>query len=178
MPEVDQLFSIYHAHVFGVACHIMEDAEKAADATMQVFEKIILRGMPESVQNIASWLHIITRNHCISILRQEKKVTKMDQEWANMEITLHPFQESEATKLFQSENDTHERLNECLDLLPPLQKQCLLLFYNESWTYQRIAEHLQSDISQVKSHLQNGKKNLRKKLLQEFPQKKSDEATS
>lgn len=150
----------------------------AADATMQVFEKIIRQGIPESVQNIASWLRIITRNHCISTIRREKLIHQTGREWANREIAHQPFHENDAVSLYQPEAMSLDRVLDYLDLLPPLQKQCLLLFYKESWTYQRIAEHIQLDISQVKSHLQNGKRNLRKKLLEEAPHKRSDDATT
>ncbi len=48
-----------------------------------------------------------------------------------------------------------------LEELNKEQKQCVTLFYLEKKSYQEIAETTHLSLMQVKSHIQNGKRNLR-----------------
>ena len=48
-----------------------------------------------------------------------------------------------------------------LEELNPEQKQCLILFYLEKKSYQEISENTGFSLMQVKSYIQNGKRNLK-----------------
>ena len=54
-----------------------------------------------------------------------------------------------------------------LSQLNQAQKQCIELFYFEKKSYKEIAELNGFDLKQVKSHIQNGKKRLKKIILNE-----------
>ncbi|MCC5943704.1 MAG: sigma-70 family RNA polymerase sigma factor, partial [Bernardetiaceae bacterium] len=56
------------------------------------------------------------------------------------------------------------KLEEALENLNPEQKHCVSLFYLEEKTYQQIATQTGMSIKQVKSHIQNGKRNIKKQL--------------
>ena len=57
------------------------------------------------------------------------------------------------------------QLNFALDQLNDEQKLCVTLFYLKKQTYQQIAELSGFTLMQVKSFIQNGKRNLKMKLL-------------
>jgi len=66
---------------------------------------------------------------------------------------------------------THENqdrvrdLNEAIGRLNPAQQTCICLFYLEKKNYKDIAATTGYDMKKVKSHIQNGKRNLRKLLI-------------
>mgnify|MGYP006315868703 FL=1 len=57
------------------------------------------------------------------------------------------------------------QLNFAIDQLNDEQKLCVTLFYLKKQTYQQIAELSGFTLMQVKSFIQNGKRNLKMKLL-------------
>jgi len=54
-----------------------------------------------------------------------------------------------------------EALKKCIEELKLEQKLCVTLFYLEEKCYQEIAEELNFELKKVKSHIQNGKRNLK-----------------
>ncbi len=70
----------------------------------------------------------------------------------NDSITLNELMEKD--KRLEIMSESMEQLNE-------EQKQCVTLFYLEKKSYQQIVETTGFSIMQVKSYIQNGKRNLR-----------------
>ena len=54
-----------------------------------------------------------------------------------------------------------ELMNEALGELSPEQRQCVTLFYLQKKSYQEISEETRFTMMQVKSYIQNGKRNLK-----------------
>jgi RNA polymerase sigma-70 factor (ECF subfamily) len=67
--------------------------------------------------------------------------------------------------LFNSNEDLHEKqienLGEAIQHLNQEQKTCIELFYLQKLSYRDIEEKTGFNFQQVKSHIQNGKRNLR-----------------
>ena len=53
------------------------------------------------------------------------------------------------------------RLEKCIETLIAEQQQCVRLFYLEEKCYKVIAKQTGFDLNQVKSYIQNGKRNLK-----------------
>jgi RNA polymerase sigma-70 factor (ECF subfamily) len=66
---------------------------------------------------------------------------------------LHPIDNEEA--------DIGKTLHECIEKLKDEQKECIKQFYYDNRCYNEIAVNLDLDEKKVKSHLQNGKRNLK-----------------
>lgn len=70
--------------------------------------------------------------------------------------------EEESNKNLHIEKDRQlELMAMCLEELNSEQQQCVTLFYLEKKSYQEIAEKTGYSLMQVKSHIQNGKRNLK-----------------
>ena len=67
----------------------------------------------------------------------------------------------------------YDYLEEALQELGEQQRQCVILFYLKKNSYQQISEKTGFNLLQVKSYIQNGKRNL--KILLEQKQKQSRE---
>ena len=84
----------------------------------------------------------------------------------NDRMPLAQSEEEENKQLFHLMKDREYTLmNEALHELAPEQKTCIEEFYLGQKTYQQIADKTGFNYMQVKSYIQNGKRNL-KMLLQ------------
>ena len=153
------LFKRYYHMVFGVAMKYMKNSDLAKDVTMQVFEKLIPDLKKHKIHYFKSWLYRVAQNACLMELRKNKSITKPLEEnlMGNMEneTELHQIEEKEAMLT----NMEHE-----LDKLPAEQQKCIKLFYLERKTYNDICEATGYTFKEVKSFIQNGKRNLKIKL--------------
>jgi RNA polymerase sigma-70 factor (ECF subfamily) len=77
------------------------------------------------------------------------------------------------TELLENEK-TYLLLEEAIEELNEEQRQCVILFYLQKLSYQQISEKTAFELSQVKSFIQNGKRNL--KIIIEKKMKQSDSA--
>ena len=113
---------------------------------------------------------MVAKNHCLMKLRGKgaKSVKELNEE--QLAVT-----ESAKDELLANEH-TYDLLEEAIEELNEEQKQCVILFYLKKNSYQQIAEKTGYSLLQVKSYIQNGKRNLKivleKKLKQSREQKK------
>jgi RNA polymerase sigma-70 factor (ECF subfamily) len=154
------LYSRYMHLVYGVCLKYLKNRDNAKDAVMQIFEKLIVELRHHEIKQFKSWLYVITKNHCLMHLRSQKtserRINNYKIEHVNSvesSIELHPIDKDDAG------NDHH--LKECIENLNDEQKSCIRLFYFENKCYREIAESLNMNEKNVKSHLQNGKRNLK-----------------
>jgi len=151
------LYKRYTRFVFLICMKYLKD--RAKDAVMQVFENLFTDLLKHEVKSFKSWLYTVTKNHCFMQLREEKQDQqrsirmKMDQS-ADMESDpfLHPNEEKEQAMV---------KLQGAVNNLREEQRRCIEMFYFEKKCYSEIAEITGFTVKQVKSHLQNGKRNLR-----------------
>jgi RNA polymerase sigma factor (sigma-70 family) len=154
------LFERYTLLLYGVAMKYLKNEEEAKDAVQQVFLKAITELNRYPVQYFKSWLYMVTKNHCLMKLRQKTGTISADID--NQQI---PDETDPAALHHHIEKDrTLELMNSSLDELVHEQKQCVTLFYLEKRSYQQIAEQTGYTVMQVKSYIQNGKRNLKHML--------------
>ena len=76
------------------------------------------------------------------------------------ESIIAKTEETDKESLLLNER-TYEYMSEALKELNADQQLCVTLFYMEKKSYQQITEQTGYSMMQVKSHIQNGKRNLR-----------------
>ena len=120
---------------------------------MDIYEKLEPALQNTEVKNFKSWLYVMTKNHCLMQLRK-KQPEKTSLE--NMEIPMaaHPTGED------QTENNL-QKLEECIETLKPEQKECVSWFFLQEMSYKQIEEKSSYTLKQIKSNIQNGKRNLK-----------------
>ncbi|MBN8576830.1 MAG: sigma-70 family RNA polymerase sigma factor [Cytophagales bacterium] len=156
LAHLGELFSRYKILVYGVCVKYLKDRDEAKDATMQVFEKLIQSLHQHEVENFKSWLYVTTRNHCLMQLRAKKGkyMEEFSAERMENQLLLHPEHEPEL------ENNL-TKLERCIATLATEQQQCVRLFYLDERCYKEVAETTGFSLNQVKSYIQNGKRNLK-----------------
>ena len=155
-----ELYSGYLHLVYGVCLKYLRDREESKDAVMEIFEKLIIELPRHEIENFRSWLHVVTRNYCLMQIRSKKLHDERLTEWIKetssfMEngYDLHPID--------NNDQDKDKALEDCIEGLKDEQKKCIRLFYFENKCYNEIAANMDLDEMKVKSHLQNGKRNLK-----------------
>ena len=68
------LFQRYTHLVYGVSLKYLEDKDDSKDAVMEIFEHLMDDLLKHDIHNFKSWLHSVTRNHCLMKLRKKKPV--------------------------------------------------------------------------------------------------------
>ena len=150
------LLERYTMLLLGVSMKYLKNEEAAKDAVQQVFLKAISELHKYKVEYFKSWIYMIAKNHCLMQLRDKGRFfSEID------ETTVSTPAEPEETKAHIEKDKTLDKLAIALQQLNKEQQLCVTLFYLEKKSYQEIAEQTSFSIMQVKSHIQNGKRNLK-----------------
>ncbi len=159
------LFKRYKHLVYGVCLKYLRDEDDSKDAVMQIFEKLLTDLKRHSIEYFKSWLHSVSKNHCLMLIRKNKSKyhESFDEHESSLEVVemnslLHPDHSHEKEAALQE-------LEKALPLLNTEQRRCIELFYLEEKSYQQVSELTGYGMLQVKSFIQNGKRNL--KILME-----------
>lgn len=161
LEYLGQLYERYMHLVYGVCLKYLKDREASRDATMQIFEKLIIEIPKRDILNFKPWLHVLTKNHCLMQLRSEKaRHAGKEKMIENEMIFMESGQEMNLNNESVLDQDL-EALKKCIDQLKNEQKECIKLFYLEEKCYQEIAESTSYELKKVKSYIQNGKRNLK-----------------
>lgn len=152
------LLENYALLLFGVCMKYLKNPETAKDAVQQVYTIAIREIQKYEVVYIKSWLYMIARNHCLMELRKKQHTLS--------EEALNSLSAPEPDTLVngRTEAETHQLLQWIelgLQQIPEPQQQCVTLFYLAKKTYQQITDETGYSILQVKSYIQNGKRNIR-----------------
>jgi RNA polymerase sigma-70 factor (ECF subfamily) len=106
-------------------------------------------------------------------MRIREKQGKLTSELSE-KITATPQEETDRLALEQNDH-TLSLMEEALEELNAEQRQCVTLFYLQKKSYQEVSEATGFSLMQVKSYIQNGKRNLRiliEKKLQDEPNRR------
>jgi RNA polymerase sigma factor (sigma-70 family) len=99
---------------------------------------------------------MVAKNHCLMKLRN-----KNNQPVEINDRVLSAPDDSENNKHHQQKEATFTIMEHALQQLSTEQQQCVTLFYLEKKSYQDITQLTGYSLLQVKSHIQNGKRNLK-----------------
>ena len=157
--NLDALGTLYNKYmhlVFGVCFNYFKDEEQSKDAVMQIFEELVTKLKLHEVQNFKSWLHVLTRNHCLMALRKSSKQSTIsidDTFVENSEFVHLDIDNTKETQLTIMEK--------CMETLTEEQRKSVDLFYLQEKCYKEVADITGYDMLKVKSYIQNGKRNLK-----------------
>jgi RNA polymerase sigma-70 factor (ECF subfamily) len=154
------LYERYAHLVLGVSMKYLKNEMEAEDLTMKVFEELPLKLKKHSIDYFKSWLYVVTKNECFSILRKNGKETSIEY--------IESYDQVENNDLENKILDENKilLLEKAIHQLKSDQKKCITLFYINEKSYQQICDELGLSLMKVKSSIQNGKRNI-KLLLEE-----------
>lgn len=163
------LLQRYTLLLLGVCMKYLKDEDEAKDSVQQIFLKVIQELGKYKVEYFKSWLYMVAKNHCLMQLRERQRKGAIA---LNEDLVATPAEETDVKQLEQTDL-TLELVQLGLKELNNEQQQCVILFYLDKKSYQEISEETGYSFLQVKSYIQNGKRNLRiwieKKLKENKP---------
>jgi RNA polymerase sigma factor (sigma-70 family) len=151
------LLERYTLLLLGVCMKYLKNEDDAKDSVQQIFLKVIQELHKYRVEYFKSWVYMVAKNHCLMKLRdkQGKPSTEITERMLSA-----PEEEADRQHLLQNDQALTV-MEDALKELNPEQKQCVTLFYLQKKSYQEINEMTGFTMMQVKSYIQNGKRNLR-----------------
>jgi len=155
-----ELFRRYTQLITAVSYNYLQDKVETEDAVMEVFE-IILRDLQHhEVNNFKTWVYSVTKHHCL------KKLRKSGMETMDVDTVLRniPADETQKTDTIRLEEHL-EKLEKAVNKLSQKQKQCIELFYLKQKSYKEVSQETGYSVNEVKSYIQNGKRNLKGLLV-------------
>jgi RNA polymerase sigma-70 factor (ECF subfamily) len=163
------LLQRYTLLLLGVSMKYLKNEEEAKDSVQQIFLKVIQELQKYKVEYFKSWLYMVAKNHCLMKIRdrQGKITTEI-----NDRLTTKPEEETDLQALIKNDH-TLELMEEALKELNPEQQQCVTLFYLQKKSYQQVSEETGFSMLQVKSYIQNGKRNLKLLIEKKWNEKLS-----
>lgn len=159
---VGELYVRYSHLVYGLCLNYFRDREMARDAVLALFEKLFVSLQKNQPENFKMWLTFVARNHCISELRKQKTNRERTENYLRDEE--EPLFDESASENAENREEKLKKLEAAVMALGDEQRKCVELFYFKDKTYQEISELTGFSEKQVKSHLQNGKRNLKQYL--------------
>jgi len=153
---VGALYQGYMDLVYGVCLKYLKNPENAQDSVISIFEELVTKLQKHDIDNFKAWLYTLAKNHCLMRLRSEKRqiVVNVDVELMQSEENVHLNGELEKEENFK-------KLDYCLDQLQEEQRKVIELFYMQGKCYNEIAELTGMEWNQVRSYIQNGRRNLK-----------------
>ncbi len=163
--DLSPLYDRYLELIYGNCLHYLGTTERAEDATAAVFEELLRKLPGQRIETFRAWLRTFVRNFCLMQLRREKRDPLRQTAAHEIGSDLMQSAAAEHPDYDLDPADTTERhLKDCLQQLNDLQRDCIRQFYYQDRSYREIAETLQLATGRVRSHLQNGRRNLRRCL--------------
>jgi RNA polymerase sigma-70 factor (ECF subfamily) len=162
---VGELFEKHVKTVYGVCLFYFRDKDIAKDAVMQIFERLMVELRKTEIKSFKGWLSFVVRNYCISEIRKRNNRHFVNESYLDFELATPVLMEEEMISA-TSDDQMLAYMKECLHLLKPDQKMCLEMFYLKNMSYQQISGSSGLTLNEVKSRIQNGKRNLKLMIAQ------------
>ncbi|MBK8847568.1 MAG: sigma-70 family RNA polymerase sigma factor [Bacteroidetes bacterium] len=148
------LYERYAHLVYSICYKYLQNEDECKDGVLAIFEKLFTDLKKYEINNFGSWLHSVTRNYCLAVQKKESlKVPLNEQTTSHTELAI----QDDAAILDQYMPHLHEALH----TIKKPQQECVRLFYLEKKSYVEISNFTGYSLKEVKSHIQNGKRNLK-----------------
>lgn len=152
-----ELYNRYIPLLYGLCLKYLQDVDRAQEAVIQLFEDLIPKLSQYDIKAFKPWLYRVAKNHCLQLLRKDNKEIPLD-------YTINVMESDEFLHLLSEEESSEEQLkalHHCMEKLPEEQRTSITRFFLEEMSYADIAGQTGFSLNNVKSYIQNGKRNLK-----------------
>lgn len=161
------LLERYTLLLLGLCMKYVKDEEDAKDCVQQIFLKVLTEVAKYRIEYFKSWLYMVAKNQCLMKLRE-----KGHKEMKQLSENHLSIKETDRNELMEHEA-AYDLLAESIGELNEEQRLCVTLFYLQKASYAQISEKTGFSMLQVKSYIQNGKRNLKLMLEKKLKAKKA-----
>jgi len=155
LNDLSKLYDRYIDLIYGLCLKYLKNEADAKDAVLNIYEELISKVQKHEITYFRSWLYQVATNHCLMILRKNKHRT----------VEFNPDFMQSPTDWHQGEAVLKEQqlsiMEKCIQQLVTKQKESIELFYLKGKCYLEIAKITNTEVGMIKSHIQNGRRNLK-----------------
>ena len=155
--SIEILFDRYSHLIFAVSMKYLHDEEESKDAVLELFSRLPNDLKKYEIRNFAFWIHTVTKNYCFHKLEKDG-LTPGPSPKERGEIPDAFIEEPGEADL---QKFLLDHLEDALQSLTDKQRKCIELFYLQEKSYEEIQQATGHTYNEVKSHIQNGKRNLK-----------------
>lgn len=155
------LYERYGHLVLGLCIKYLKNKDEAKDAVIQIFSNLINDLKKYKIQYFKSWLYVYSKNFCLMELRKRQSLLKKELE---LRENAHLVMDLSGLEHLQEKESQILLMEQAIELLNTDQKKCIELFYLKNKSYHEIVELTGYSQNDVKSYIQNGKRNLKIKM--------------
>jgi RNA polymerase sigma-70 factor (ECF subfamily) len=163
---MDEILKRYKNPVYGFALRLLANSAEAEDIAQEVFMRVHkFRDNYRPSGKFRSWVFSIAHNLCVSSLRKRKWLVIWPRNKENPD-ELMDFQSPDPSPDEQaSNNEVSNAVKTCIQELPFLQKEALILREYQNLDYDEIGKILHRPLGTVKTLIYRARQNLKEKLL-------------
>ncbi|MBL7950678.1 MAG: sigma-70 family RNA polymerase sigma factor [Flavobacteriales bacterium] len=145
------LWDRYAELLYGVGMKYLKDTERSKDEVVELFAGLKDLVVRHDIERFRPWVHTVMRNRCLQVLRKHQRTD-------DITADLHMEDTDDDRALHEA---TLQQLENAITRLNSDQQVCIRLFHLQRASYEQVAARTGHSIEQVRSHLQNGRRNLR-----------------
>ncbi|MGB3341841.1 MAG: RNA polymerase sigma factor [bacterium] len=147
-----RILNLYKGRIFSYVYRMVRNYHDAEDITFDTFIKCF-RALArfDTTKKFSTWLFTIAHNTTLDFFRKNKQQYEYFDE-------QHGVIDDHAEKLEKKKK--MEKIEKALAKLPPLDRELIILFHKEEYSYQEISEILEIPVTTIKTRLHRARKKL------------------
>lgn len=155
-----ELWDRYAELLYGVGMKYLKDIERSKDEVVELFASLKELVAKHEIARFRPWIHTVMRNRCLQALRKERPKAAIPDE------LIHAEEDDDESTLREA---SLQQLELAITRLNMEQQACIRHFHLEGKSYQQVSDLTGMAVEQVRSHLQNGRRNLRLLIQRQQP---------
>lgn len=168
LAAFEAIMDAFHKPLFNFLLRMLGRKHEAEDALQEVWFKLLAqKDKYEDRGQFSAWLYRIAHNHCLDRFRKNKNFSEA-RDWNEDEENVSLIERlpgNDPTPLDQAvEQETLARLEQAVELLPPLIREVYLLRSIDEVPFKEIAEIQDAPLGTVLSRMSQAVKFLKKHL--------------
>ncbi|MBE4906512.1 sigma-70 family RNA polymerase sigma factor [Bacillus luteolus] len=160
--KVNELYTEYKQKVYSIALSYVKDNYVAEDLTHEILIKCYLAHKTFNGKcSFHTWMYRIATNHCIDYLR--KGYRKRDVLHEDIELFMDKEEFTPESEVL--DRCDQEEVLDKLKLLPSKYQEVLRLYYFKNQSLKEIEQHLNINLSTIKTRMLRAKKMLKEMYM-------------
>jgi RNA polymerase sigma-70 factor (ECF subfamily) len=148
-----KILNLYKGRIFSYVYRMVRNYHDAEDITFDIFIKCFksLKSF-DRTRSFSTWLFTIAHNQTMDFFRKNKQEYEYIDE-------MHEVKD-DFIKVYEKKKKI-EKIDRAIAKLLPLDRELVILFHKEEYSYQEISEILKIPITTIKTRLHRARKRLR-----------------
>jgi len=143
----------YSGRLYRFVYKCLRNSDDAQDIVQDTYAKLWQNRKKVEIEKAKSWLFTVAYNGLLNFIKTRNRIELVDEY-----TSLEPYMEEELRM------ELKEVVDNCLELLPPIQRSVLLLRDLEGYEYKEIGDILNLNESQVKVYLFRARQKIKNHL--------------